>query len=202
MALVKFQRLAVLAVGCALLLLSLPAPAQATSTETGYGRLSDQLDDYLQTLLGHPGQGADRVLEAQLKAAGYQFTEDLSGDFYVSQGILPNGEGKRVFVDSHLRKLRLESIRVMYIKITPAFNRVDGELALDLLKRNKDYSMGAWQVVCREEDCYPVFQIEVEAHASTDYLSMAVQTCFNAADAVARDWHPKRWLGQPAKSDL
>jgi hypothetical protein len=201
MAIVKFQWLAVLAVGCALLLLSLSAPAQATSTQTDYGNLSDQLDNYyLQRLLGHPGKGADRVLEAQLKAAGYEYTEDESGDFHVSLGELPNGERKTVLVDSHLRKLRLESIRVMYIRITPVDHRVDGEQALDLLKRNKDYSMGAWQVVCREEQCHPVFQIEVEAHASTDYLAMAVQTCFNAADEVGRHWKSQRWLA--AKSEL
>jgi hypothetical protein len=160
------------------------------------------MDSYLQRVLGHPGHGADLVLEAQLRAAGFEYRVDKSGDFWLSLGKLANGQPKKILVDSHHRKMRLEDIRVMWIKIAPANNRVTGEQGLDLLTRNSKYSMGAWQVVCREgtDECYPVFQIELAADASTDYLTMSINTCSNAADEVGRHWHSKGWLAP--KSEL
>ena len=95
-----------------------------------------------------------------------------------------------------------ENIRVMWIKITAANKRISGDQGLDLLRRNAQYKIGAWQVVCMTGDteCYPIFQIELPADASTGYLRMAVQTCSLAADDVDRDWTSKGWMG--SKSDL
>lgn len=180
---VKFQHAAVL--GCALLLLSLSATAKA-----------DAIDDWLSSLLGQPGVGADRVLEYQLQAAGFKYHEDKDGDFYLRFEDLKSGQLNLVVVDSHPKQLMYEKIRTMWIRVTPANKRVTGEQGLDVLRRNAQYKIGAWQVVCRPgtEECYPVFQIELPSESSTAYLKMAVLTCSLAAKDVDNDWTPKGWM--------
>jgi hypothetical protein len=188
MAQIKFQYAAVLA--CALLLcLALPSRA-------------DSADDYLQRQLGTSGSSKDHVLEAQLKAAGLKYTEFADGDFGLLFGTMKNGQRKVVFVDSHLKQLMFEKIRVIFIKIDSANKKVTGEQAMDLLKRNAQYKIGAWQVVCTssESECYPIFQIEIPGDASTTYLNMAITTAYRAADDVGDDWTPKGWMDM--KSEL
>ncbi len=109
---------------------------------------------------------------------------------------MKNGQNKIVFVDSHLKQLMFEKIRVIFIKINSANKKVTGEQAMDLLKRNAKYKIGAWQVVCTssESECAPIFQIEIPGDASTSYLKMAIHTCSLAADNVADDWTPKGWM--------
>jgi hypothetical protein len=186
---IKFQYAALLA--CALLLcLALPSRADA-----GF-------DDWLRRQLGTSGSGKDQVLEAQLKAAGLKYIEDKDGDFALLFDTMKNGQRKFVFVDSHLKQLMFEKIRVIFIKINSANKKVTGEQAMDLLKRNAQYKIGAWQVVCTssESECAPIFQIEIPGDASTSYLKMAILTASLAADDVADDWTPKGWMDM--KSDL
>ncbi len=56
--------------------------------------------------------------------------------------------------------------------------RTYSSASMDVLRRNAQYKIGAWQVVCRPgtEECHPVFQIELPAESSTAYLKMAVLT--------------------------
>lgn len=180
---VKFQHAAVL--GCALLLLSFSATVKA-----------DSVDDWLSSLLGQSGVGADRVLEYQLQAAGFKYHEDKDGDFYLRFEDLKSGQLNLVVVDSHPKQLMYEKIRTMWIRVTAVNKRVTGEQGLDVLRRNAQYKIGAWQVVCRPgtEECYPVFQIELPAESSTAYLKMAVLTCSLAAKDVDNDWTPKGWM--------
>jgi hypothetical protein len=180
---IKFQHAAVLA--CALLLcLALPS------------RAGPGVDTWLEGLLGTSGSGKDQVLEAQLKAAGFKYIEDSDGDFLLLFETMKNGQDKIVFVDSHLKQLLFEKIRVMWIRIDSASKRVTGEQAMDLLRRNAQYKIGAWQVTCTPSgsECYPIFQIEIPGDASTSYLRMAILTISMAADDVADDWTPKGWM--------
>lgn len=147
-------------------------------------------------LLGTKGSGKDYVLEAQLKAAGFKYIEISDGDFYLLFEIMKNGQKKVVFVDSQLKQLMFEKIRVLWIKINSADKRMTGEQAFNLLRRNAVYKIGAWQVTCNssESECYPVFQIEIPGDASTSYLKMAINTISLAVDDVADDWTPKGWM--------
>jgi hypothetical protein len=186
---IKFRYAAALA--CALLLcLAFPCRADAT------------YDAWLRGLLGTSGAGKDSVLEAQLKAAGFKYIESDDHDFLLLFETMKNGQRKFVFVDSHLKQLMFEKIRVMWIKINSANKRVTGEQAFNLLRRNAGYKIGAWQVTCNssESECYPVFQIEIPGDASTSYLKMAINTISLAADDVADDWTPKGWMDM--KSEL
>ena len=73
---------------------------------------------------------------------------------------------------------------------------------MDVLRRNAQYKIGAWQVVCRPgtEECHPVFQIELPADASSGYLKMAAMTCATAVEGLDKEWYPKGWMA--AKSEL
>jgi hypothetical protein len=202
MANVKFQHAAVLA--CALLLLSLAATAKA-----------DAVDDWLDEVLGQAGVGADRVLEHQLQAAGFKFHEDRDGDFHIQfedverQYSYMSQNWNVVVVDSHPKQIDDEKIRTMWIRVNAANRPVTGEQGLDLLRRNAQYKIGAWQVVCRPgtvhprnvlssmiittEQCYPIFQIDLPAQSSTAYLKMAVLACSTAAKDLVIDWTKKDW---------
>jgi hypothetical protein len=169
---IKFQYAAL---ACALLLLSVATPARA---------------DWLSDRLGQPGKGADKVLEAQLKLTGWSFREDSDGDFQVIF------DKHTVVVDSHVQQLMFEKIRAVWVRLHSANKQVTGEQALDLLKLNSKYKIGAWQVTCNRLDteCVPVFQIELPADANHRYLDMAITTAKMAADAVLKEWTPKGWI--------
>jgi hypothetical protein len=187
----KFQYAAVLA--CALLLcLALSARADKI----------DRFNEAIARLLGTPGSGADRVLEAQLHVAGFKYDEDKDGDFQLYFGKLKNGQSNVVVVDSHVQQLLFEKIRNMWTIIRFTDKKVTGEQALDLLRRNSKYKIGAWQVTCtaNESECVPVFQIEIPGDASTSYLKMAVATISVAAEQVVDAWTSKGWLEM--KTDL
>lgn len=193
---IKFQYATVLA--CTLLLcLALPCRANGFT-------------EWLRGFLGTPGAGKDNVLEAQLKAAGFTYTETPSGDFLLGFEYVYLGQTQRrvVFVDSHLRELSLEKIRELWIRVESAGTRVTGEQAFDLLRRNERYKIGAWQVACKppalvsESECAPVFQIEIPGDASTSYLKMAINTLVLAAQEVTNDWTPKGWMAMGASSEL
>jgi hypothetical protein len=100
----------------------------------------------------------------------------------------------------------------MWTKIDSADKTVTGEQSFDLLRCNAKYKLGAWQVACNEpnplqpnlkSECYPVFQMEIPAAASTPYLKLAIGTISAAFDDVADDWTPKGWMYmKPSHSEL
>jgi hypothetical protein len=177
---IKFQYAAL---ACALLLLSVATPAHA-----GWPR-------WISNLLGIAGKGADKVLEAQLKSVGYHFVEDSDGDFQV------RFEKNTVIIDSHTRELMFENIRHLWVIVNSANKQVTGEQALDLLKLNGLYKIGAWQATCNQlgTECLPVFQIELPADASVGYLKMAITTASTAADQVIDLWTPKGWMAKQSE---
>lgn len=122
---------------------------------------------------------ADASVESRLDAAGMKYTRDGDGDYKVTYNYSKEGRTQLVFVSGTTQTVGAFEVREVF---SPAArvgkDGVDADKALELIGKNRQYKLGAWEI--SGDVLYFVLKLPEEMSASE--LESAMDIAAETAD--------------------
>ena len=123
---------------------------------------------------------ADPAVASQLDALGTSYEIDEDGDYMM---VFEAGEGRSqlVYIRSPIYEYGAHTIREIW---SPGYNapgkQFSAAVANRLLEDSQDAKLGGWV----KQEQLAMFVVKVDANASADALSEAIEAAMNTADAM------------------